>query len=268
MAVNFPPSTYQGQAQRFVLPLWIIDQQGGYKFSSTATFLEFENNFFCIFAHHAFIDAVSLDNIGFANFNDLSIHPLASMIADFRIHQEYDIVICSFPEKIQGKNYFNLSDDKSSLSTFEKDSFSWIGFPATKAINNFKKIWADGKIVPRVVHDNGSVQWNDAKFRIIRATDLQDDDIYITGYSPTKNVNFKIEGQKSEAPLPEGMSGGALFQRPKDEDKIDLSEPLNDLFYFRGMGIEYSKKGIVKGVSRNKIIELLNDFLSSSNKNK
>lgn len=259
--MNFPASTYEGQSQRFIQTLWIKDEIGGYKFSSTATFLKFRNNFFCIFAGHALPkNSTSLNNIGFLNIHGEFVS-LSEITYRFRSYDNYDIVVCGLLGEESGKNYFDLSDDEVS-SNFQNEMFNWIGFPYKKATSSYHRTKVEaGKISQDIVQlDDGTPFWKNAKFLIMEAKFLGDDGIHITGYSPSKNVTYEIEGFKENAYSPKGMSGGALFQSPKKE--FNLTQPLNELFYFVGMGIEYENDKI-KGVSRNIILNLLEEFFTS-----
>lgn len=260
------------QIQRFVMPLWRKDTRGGIYFSSTATFLKFENKFFCIFTNHALEKETSLENIGFLH-TDGCFKPLSG-IRDFKIYHEYDIVICCFSDKaldeFSEKNFFDLSCRKQP-SDFQQENLIFIGFPATNTARIYRKVQVDNNAITDdiVKYPDGSGKWKNAKYFMAGGKNIEDDGIYITSNVPRKNQS-KTENSKSMAPNFTGMSGGALFQIPKGG--INISKPLEDSFYFRGMAIEYPEtgvsKGILKGISRNKIIELLNDFLSSSNENK
>ena len=63
------------------------------------------------------------------------------------------------------------------------------------------------------------------------------------------------------APHPRGMSGGAMYLFTKERK---LKETLDDTFRFAGIGLEYKNNKNIIGISRNKIIELIDIFHEES----
>jgi hypothetical protein len=79
----------------------------------------------------------------------------------------------------------------------------------------------------------------------------------ITGEYNRKNINLKYGGDVSMGPHPSGMSGGAMYFFSKN---FKLKESLDDTYRFAGIGIKYMKDNTIEGVSRLKVIELINEF--------
>ncbi|MBB2199904.1 hypothetical protein HLH44_21200 [Gluconacetobacter sp. 1c LMG 22058] len=256
---KYPANSYEGQAQKFVEPLWLKDELGNYAFSSTTTFLQYRQFFFFIFAAHAVPHYQStIDNLALINNSGDFVH-LPEITLKYRIYRDLDIVVCQLLGKPPNINHFDLSA-VSTRTKFKENTLNWVGFPAAKATAFFHhtKIKA-GKVGEKIEKVEGGVPLHrTAEFNIIGAAFLNDDGLHVTAEFSDRNVTYAFEGRKSKAHSPQGMSGGALFQAPLCYRGRPTS--LIDFFNFRGMGIEYAKN-IIKAISRTRIIELLEEIL-------
>jgi hypothetical protein len=60
---NYQSDNYGRQAQRFVIPLYIKDNLGTYHYSSTGTFIKYNEHHYIIFAAHALEKNIIINDI-------------------------------------------------------------------------------------------------------------------------------------------------------------------------------------------------------------
>lgn len=248
----YQSDNYDRQSQKFVIPLYVKDELGNYHFSSTGTFVKYNNRFHILFAAHALINSKDISGFYIFGVNGKFIQ-VSSFTVNYKIFNEEDIVIIDcFNAFVDGKNYFNLN--KSHLSGFEKRLFSWTGFLSSKA-KNMHNTKSPESLKKEYIHsDESGTYAKNAKYLTIVSKLHENNKVSITGKYDRKNAIFKHKGPVSMAPNPEGMSGGAMYFFAKGQK---LKEDIDDTFRFAGIGIEYRKDNTIVGVSREKIIELI-----------
>lgn len=259
MSEKFQANWYEINAQRYINPLYLKDEVGGYSFSSTMTFVKFKNKYFFVFAAHALSKSTNnIDHIGFLK-TDGEFMPLSEVTISYEICRDKDLVVCKTIGMFE-KNYFDLDASKSNTE-FSKD-FGWIGFPKKKAVQIIHKSKASSEKIKGFLTDgiDGRQKWNNARFLLIGVEQTLESTSEIFGHFDNSNVKYAHEGFKENGYSLKGMSGGALFRGPM---KIN-SEPcsLSDLYDFAGIGLEYDiNRKLVKGASKNSVKELLEKLL-------
>jgi len=264
---NYDANHYDRMAQRFVNPIYYKDEDESINFSSTMTFIKYENEFFLIFAAHALPNKNNyLENMGMLT-TDGNFMSLSEITKGSEIYKEYDIVVCHTIDAIPLKNYFDLNHI-NLLINFNTYFFNWVGFPIKKA----KKLYHKTKSSPEhlkeslSILDDGVHKWDNARFLILAAKFKSTNELNVEGEFENTNVNYKHEGFKEQGYGLKGMSGGAFYLESKIKETT--TQNINDLYEFIGIGLEYRKNILVKGASRNIIIEILNDYLNKTKDNK
>jgi len=260
MAKNFSYQSddYDRQTQRFVVPLYIKDNLDNYEYSSTGTLIEYDEHHYVIFAAHALEkNDDNIDNIYFFS-TDGHLHKILNFSIGYKIYNDEDIVIIDhFNNRFDGKNYFNLN--LKSLSGFDKKHFAWTGFPISKSkskkIHNTK---SEEILKKQYIHSSeNNIYFKNVKyFTIISKLESQTKN-FIKGKYNRKNAKLKYQGDVPMATNPRGMSGGAMYFFSKGQK---LKNTLDETFRFAGIGIEYKNDTTIVGVSRDKIIELIDLF--------
>lgn len=254
---TYQSDDYDRQKQRFVIPLYIKDNLGNYAYSSTGTFVQYNGHHYIIFAAHALEKNISVNDI-YVFGNDGDLHQIQERSIRYKVFKEEDIVIIDhFNHVFNGKNYFNLNI--ISLRGFDKNHFAWTGFPYSKSksknIHNSKS--KETLKQENVYSDGNDVYFINAKYFTIKSRISSSNKDSIKGTYNRKQAELKYQGSVDMAPSPKGMSGGAIYFFPKSEK---LKETLDDTFRFAGIGLQYKKDGTIIGVSRKKIIELIDIF--------
>lgn len=255
---SYQSDDFDRQAQRYVIPLYLADEMGNFHYSSTGTLVEYGLNFYLVFAAHAIEGRSKVEDVAFLGI-DGELHKVTDDAYSYRIYEAEDIVIVDFKRsKFDGKNYFDLNKE-FSLIGFEKNAFSWTGFPQswvkTKTIHRTKK--TTSVLNDNVVETEGGYYFKNARYFSITSKVKTFNNLEITGSYDRKKLDLKYKGAVDEGPSPKGMSGGAMYFFAKDQK---FNGTLEKTFNFAGIGIEYVKDNRIKGVSRHKVIALLNDF--------
>lgn len=252
---KYKSDDYDRQKQRFIIPLYIKDKLGNYNYSSTGTFIKYKVNHYLVFASHALNDNLSIEDIFLFN-NEGNLEQIIKDSCGYKIFLEDDIVIVDyFNIAFNGKNYFNLNIN--NLVGFNKNYFGWIGFPISKTKSLAKvihKTKSSETLKKDFIHidEKGTFFKNTEYFSIISRL-MPSNKNTIQGKYDRRKVNLKYAGDISMGPHPKGMSGGAMYFFTKNER---LKDTLDDTFRFAGIGLEY-KDNIIKGISKDRIIELL-----------
>ncbi|MGJ0371254.1 hypothetical protein NG764_00140 [Aliarcobacter cryaerophilus] len=256
---NYRSDNYDRQKQRFIIPLYIKDVLGTYNYSSTGTFLRYNGmNHYLVFAAHALNNNLSIEDIFIFN-NEGKLEQIIKDSVGHRIFVEDDIVIVDyFNIAFNGKNYFNLNIN--DLVGFDKNHFGWIGFPISKTKSVAKVIHntkSSETLKKDLIHiDEKGVYFKKMEYFSIETRLMPSNKNTIQGKYNRDNINLKYAGNRSKGPHPEGMSGGAMYFFTKNQK---LKDTLDDTFRFAGIGLEY-KDNIIKGISKYRIIELLDIF--------
>lgn len=254
---EYKSDDYDRQSQRFVIPLYVKDELGNYKFSSTGTLVKHNGHHYILFAAHALDRGVEFDGVHVFG-TDGKFHQIKSFAIGYQVFKEQDIAIVDcFNRAIENKNYFDLG--KKSLIGFEKRAFSWTGFPASQANSRtiHRSKTQDALRNKYVYLDEDGGYFTNARYFTITSKIKTNNNIEITGKYDRKNANLKYRGDVSMAPHPEGMSGGAMYYFSKNQI---LKSSLDDTFRFAGIGIECKKDNTIVGVPAAKIIELIEKF--------
>ncbi|SFC97366.1 hypothetical protein SAMN05660479_02853 [Microbulbifer thermotolerans] len=254
---TYQSDDYGRQSQRFVIPLYIKDELENYEYSSTATLVRYKGHHFIIFAAHALDSGVEFENV-YTFGSDGDFHQIMSFAIGHQAFEEEDIVIVDcFNKVLENKNYFNL--DINSMNGFDKKRFAWIGFPASKSkLKKVHKSSSKESLKNKFVYiDEGGSYFKNAKYFTIISKIVTNNKIQISGIYNRKGVNLRYQGDVSMGPHPQGMSGGAMYFFSNNRT---LKDSLDDSFRFAGIGIEYKKDNSIIGVSRPKIIELIERF--------
>lgn len=254
---TYQSDSYDRQAQRFVIPLYIKDELENYNFSSTGTLLKYKGSHFVIFAAHALNTGIDFERV-FMFFTDGTFHQLKSLAIGHQIFKDDDIVIVDcFNKALEQKNYFNV--EKKSLIGFDKHHFAWTGFPISQSTSKrIHKSKESEALKKEFVHtDESGNYFKNAKYFTIISKIHTNNGVEIIGRYNRKNASLKYKGDASTATHPKGMSGGAIYffsKRQVLKDDLDLT------FRFAGIGIEYKNDNSIVGVARDRIIKLLDKF--------
>lgn len=254
---KYQSDNYGRQSQRFVIPLYIKDDLDNFEFSSTATLVRYKGHHLIIFAAHALDGQIEFDNV-YTFGADGEFYQIMSFAIGHQVFEKEDIVIVDcFNRALEGKNYFNI--EKHSLNGFEKKAFAWTGFPASKSKSKkVHKSQSKETLKDKFVYiDESGNYFKNASYFTITSKLIRNNNFEITGVYNRKNANLKYQGDVSMGPHPKGMSGGAMYFFSKNQI---LRADLDDTFRFAGIGIEYQKDNSIIGVSKNKIIELIEQF--------
>ncbi|MGO2513678.1 hypothetical protein [Marinomonas polaris] len=258
---KYQSDDYGKQSQRFVIPLYIKDDLDNFEFSSTATLVRYKGHHFIIFAAHALDGQVEFDKV-YTFGSDGEFYQIMSFAIGHQIFEKEDIVIVDcLNQALENKNYFNI--EKKSLNGFEKKSFSWIGFPASKSKSKkVHKSQSKEALKNKFVYiDESGRYFKNASYFTITSKLIRHNSFEIVGTYDRKNANLKHQGDVSMGPHPKGMSGGAMYFFSKNQI---LKTDLDDTFRFAGIGIEYKKDNSIIGVPKKKIIELIEQFNSEN----
>lgn len=226
---------YRRQVQRFVRPLWIKDDVGGYKPSSTASFIKYGGGYFALCAQHA-VEGIELHQIGLLENGEgrSKFSSLVSISYDYKIYKDDDIAIFHLKEdalgKYTGESFFDIEEEYVP-STYE--CLAWIGYPSKRGRHYKEDRIRDDIVIGRKhrLQDDGVPLYNDAKYMIFLGAFLGYAGNILKLFIPNSKINFCKEGDKSNAPSLKGMSGGAVYQFSGGK------------YYFIGMGIEYDAGG-------------------------
>ncbi len=254
---RYQSDDFDRESQRFVIPLYVKNDLGNYLYSSTATLTKYNSHFYIIFAAHALSNDITVDNFYIFRANG-NFRKLSDVSIGSRVFKSDDIVIVDcFNQMLDGNNYFNLNE--THMLGFDKKHFAWTGFPfsksKTKEVHNSK---SSESLKSRYVHnDETGTYFKSSSYFSIISKIKSNNKINISGSYERKSTSLKYKGEVSMAPHPEGMSGGAMYFFSKGQK---LKKSLDDTFRFAGIGIEYKKNGDIIGVSKDKIIELLEQF--------
>lgn len=254
-------------AQRFIRPIYIKDELGHYKYSSTMTLLEYNGLYFGSIAYHALIKDNSLFNI-YLLFNDGKFVELDKLFYKSIFSKEDDVVIGYFGDtKEPTLNFFQLNDIEN---TDPKFCFWWFGYPLKKAHKSYRKNISNNEIVEKFIEtsDTGVKRLNNKYYGICINSKENDDPKKVLGTFINKDLVLKRQGNVTTGISLKGMSGGALFsiKHYKLAEKLsfeELSKDLNKFFLFNGIGLEHSARdNIIKGCSSMRIYELIDENLS------
>ncbi len=259
---KYRSDSFDRQSQRFIIPIYIKNELGDYIYSSTCTLLLHKQSHYIAFAAHALDGNVDIKNVAVLGINGEFIH-LVDLAIGYRVFDKYDLVIVDcFNVRMDGKNYFSLSNEFSFIG-FDKNNFAWTGFPQG---------WCKNKVIHRtknaesifqenvVINDEGSHFINARYFSIVSKV-KSFNKIEITGTYKAKKAELKYAGKVGNGPSPQGMSGGAMYFFSKDQI---LKENLDSTFLFAGIGLSFLKDGTISGISRYKVIELVEQFEAQS----
>lgn len=253
----YKSDNYDRETQRFIIPLYIKDDLENYEYSSTATLVKYNGHHYILFAAHALSGNDNIDNIYMFN-NDGSLRKLQESVIGHQVFKEDDIVVVDyFNTAFDGKNYFNLN--LKSLSGFDKQHFAWTGFPISKSkskkIHNTK---SNEKLKEEHIHsDETGIYFKNTKYFTIVSKIINNNKHFIKGTYNRNNCNLKYQGDVSTAPHPRGMSGGAMYYFSKGQR---LKDNIDDTFRFAGIGLEYNNDKSIIGVSKDRIIGIIDKF--------
>jgi hypothetical protein len=193
--------------------------------------------------------------------NDGILQQIKEYSIGYKVFQKEDIVIVRLRTVFDEKNYFNLKI--SSLIGFNKKDFKWIGFPIskTKAKTIHKSKSKETLKKEYIDSDKNVIYFNNARYFIILSKLIKQNKNFISGKYNRKNATLKYKGDVSMATHPRSISGGAMYFFTK---KQKLEKTLDDTFRFTGIGLEYKDNNTIIGISRNKIIELIDIFNKES----
>lgn len=249
-------------SQRFVIPIYIKDELGDYNYSSTCTLLKYKNSHYIVFAAHALDGGVDIKNVAVLGMDGEFMH-LVDLAIGYRVFDKEDLVFVDcFNSKMDGKNYFSLLNE-FSLVGFDKNHFIWTGFPQgwckTKVIHRSKN--SDSIVRENVIVNDDGNYFKNARYFSILSKVKSFNKIEITGNYKAKKAALKYAGKVSNGPSPQGMSGGAMYFFTKDQI---LKEDIDSTFILAGIGLSFIKDGTITGISRYKVIELLEQFENES----
>lgn len=258
---HYQSDDYERQAQRFVLPLFIKDELGNYKQSSTGTFVKYnEIHHYVIFAAHALDNGCDVNDVYFMTPDGTFIQ-LVENAFGYKIFGEDDIVLVDFLNvSFSHKNYFNLNViNECSVPDF----FCWTGFPLSqskaKEVHHTKK---PESLKKSMVHkDESGHYFTKIKYLTVISPRISFDEKYLIGKYAERNVSFKYKGNVVNPPSLGGMSGGAMYFTNAE---YELKDNLDDTFIFAAIGIELKRDNSIIGVSRDRIIELIDSYNESS----
>ncbi|WP_107976660.1 hypothetical protein [Neisseria mucosa] len=267
---------YERIAQRFIIPIYFKDYDGFISPSSSATMIKYLHRYFLVFAAHAInYEEQKLKKIGCIR-NDGEFEYLITEHQDkYFIYEKEDIVIfeCSVP----GRNYFDLDNAKESI--FMNKKLCWIGFPVKNSISLHKSKQNPEKIKNKyIAKDSINIIFKNTSFYLLQAKNINsENDESIIGSYVNRNLSLQVAGFKPDGISLQGMSGGAMFFSPclptdpkSSIDWLNKKFDINDFeifkyhFYqFAGIGLSY-KDELIKGISKNNLKRLIEDFIKNS----
>lgn len=263
---KYNSNDFERQAQRFVIPLYLRDELDNYHYSSTGTYIKYNSGFYLICAAHAVSDKENLKDLNWLSPSGEMVGVLSQSLY-FKVFREDDIIVIDyFNQSSEGKNYFNLNY-QVSLNEFKNyclDSFYWIGFPNSwnklKTVSNTK---SSNTLKEANFHvDDSGTYMKSIKYLMFPAMYIKPNSSNeVKGVIQTKNLQFKYRSNKSDAPSLRGMSGGAFFTTVLTTTEGHKFESIEKSFLFLGIGVERSKDNIVKGVSKKRLIEILDKYI-------
>lgn len=269
---NYKSNDFDKEAQRFITPLYIRDELGNYEYSSTGTFITYNESHYIVFAAHALDNHDNIKNV-FIPLSDGTFLGIDEISIGHEIFEEDDLVIIDCFNRIIGnKNYFLLEElegleglegleKKLEYNGFDKKRFEWRGFPSSwvnsKIIHNTKKL-SSIKEAAIVQTENGTFN-KSARYFGIKSEIETFNKKEITGtYKKKVDYKYNKEHKQSPGPSPEGMSGGPMFCFSENED---LKDDLNSTFLLVGIGLRFNKRTRkITGISRIRLIELFEKF--------
>lgn len=260
---HYNSDDFDRQAQRFVVPLYTKDELGNYYYDSTGTLVQRNGIHFVIFAAHALVfNRCTINDIYFL-FADGTFVPILQYARGYKVLIDEDIVIVDwFNTRLESKNYFNL-DKKFSFLGIYRDRFKWIGFPVsktkTKGIHNSKSkesICSENT----TTLESGKYFTKQSYFQILSPL-LAFNDKYIKGIYEAKNVRLKYNQNTTTGPAINGMSGGAMYFFSFHQI---VYPNLENSFVFAGIGLEHIQKKEIVGISRFKVINLIDNYLDEN----
>lgn len=263
---KYNSNDFERQAQRFIIPLYLKDELNNYHYSSTGTCVEYNAGFYLICAAHAVSDKENLKDLHWLSPSGEMVGVLSQSLY-YKVFREDDIIVIDyFNRSYEGKNYFNLNHQVNpfELKNYFIEGFYWIGFPSSRnKIKTISRTKSSNTLRESNVHvdDSGTYMKNInyLMFRAIRVETSSSDEV--KGRIQTKNLQFKYKPNKSDAPSLRGMSGGAFFTTVRTTTDHHEFESIEKSFLFLGIGVEHSKENIVKGVSKKRLIEILDEYL-------
>ncbi len=115
---SYQSDEYDRQAQRFVIPLYIKDNLENYQYSSTGTFVKYNEHYYMIFAAHALENTLDVNKIHTFS-NDGTLYQILEHSIGYKIFQNEDIVIIDY--------FNNINAYSSSYRLFGYDRWENTG---------------------------------------------------------------------------------------------------------------------------------------------
>ncbi|WP_394125135.1 hypothetical protein [Psychrobacter nivimaris] len=264
---KYDSDEFEKQAQRFIIPLYLKDELGNYEYSSTGTYIEYNSLFYLVCAAHAISDKESLEDLHWLSASGEMIGVLSESFY-YKVFREDDIIIVDyFNKKNNNRNYFNLNYqlNPAEISSYFFDGFYWIGFPNSwNKLKKISKTKSSEMLKQSNFYENEvSTYMKSTKYFMMSAMSVKTDSYdYLKGLIFTKNLELKYKGRISDAPSLKGMSGGAFFTTFIANSVHHKFDGVEKSFIFLGIGLERNKDNIVKGVSKKRLIEIFNEYLS------
>lgn len=255
--MTYNATEFERQAQRFILPLYVKNELDGHEYSSTGTFVKYNERYYILMAAHALDGDIDLNDIYFfsteGEFCQLIIFKSEP---GYEVYEKQDLIVMDISSQspIKGKNYFSLNENE--LIGFDQEQFSWIGFPSCKCKNKKVHKTKSPETLKQkfVTYENGKCYSKSNPFFIITSKIIENDRLRILGTYDRKNVELKYQGPVTKGPSPQGMSGGAMYQFAINQE---LKSVLDESFRFIGIGIEYNKENNIIGIAKPIIIKLI-----------
>ncbi|MEG9487045.1 hypothetical protein [Mannheimia indoligenes] len=239
-------------SQKYILPMYLKDELGNLDFVATLTLVKYKDRYFAITAAHAIPADYDL-NLGIF-VNDRNILTL-TQVHRFDNVCDLDLLVLdfAFPIFYEDRCYYNLDEEyPPDLVFFNTTAFSWHGFPKKTSIDFHKK-----PVAEMVLNSIKNGLITTAKSLLVgipfkERCNLSNE--FILGEFSLKNAVYDKAGTKSKGYSLQGMSGGALCIHKKH------LFPLENSFYFVGMGIEHRKDNTIVGINRSVIVEKLDEI--------
>lgn len=247
--------------QRAVRPIY-KQTVTGYLFSSTATLVLCKNYYFMMLANHAVEQSISQKTpLVFLNSRTgyFSILPLYEM----EHFKDIDISILCIDANNYQLSYHNLNYPASDLCDH---CIGWIGFPS-KYANEFHATKVPNETLKQFSYHDGRILSHSAKYRMIIGPRVYESESIGDGQIgfqwDGKNVTFEKTGYFMQSFSLQGMSGGALLYLPINPDTGAVSLEEASL---AGIGLEWKQKKIAWGISREALIDALDEYFARKRK--
>lgn len=261
-----------GYCENYVLPFYIKKDSGDLFFAGTLTLISYKERPYFITASHCIHDSYDYKKNGvFLIGKDGDIN-ISEYINDLYRYSEYDILIMDVKFIILDHEYIVI-DERLGVNS----NIDWlyiVGYPVKKSpkvihkTKNVKDLYKS-KLTTQSMDGHEKERSSINQSLILHSKFEEYNDKYIISYNDLLNIEYFYDGKKTKGYSPKGMSGGPIFYADKKEysysvssydkkkKKFQKKKEIN--LHFAGILIKYENEKKLIGVSKDKIISLLDE---------